>query len=78
MTVPKQPKIYHIVHVDRLASIIHTGALLSDARMVRHGGLGTTIGMATIKERRLKELRLSSHPDLMWAIACRSTSVRGP
>lgn len=27
MTVPAQPKIYHIVHVDRLPSIVADGCL---------------------------------------------------
>lgn len=64
MTVPAQPKIYHIVHVDRLPSIIANNGLFCDADMVRHAGLGTTIGMSTIKARRLNELTLDSHPGL--------------
>jgi hypothetical protein len=64
MPVPAQPKIYHIVHVDRLASIIADGRLWSDAEMVQRQGVGTTIGMSNIKERRLNQLRLSCHPDL--------------
>jgi hypothetical protein len=35
MPVPAQPKIYHIVHVDRLVSIIANGFLWSDAAMVQ-------------------------------------------
>lgn len=64
MTVPAQPKIYHIVHVDRLPSIIASNGLFCDAEMVRHAGLGTTIGMNTIKARRLNELTLNSHTGL--------------
>jgi hypothetical protein len=64
MPVPAQPKIYHIVHVDRLASIIADGSLWSDAEMVQRQGAGTTIGMSNIKARRLTELSLSCHPDL--------------
>lgn len=64
MTTPAKPKIYHIVHVDRLPSIIENDGLLCDAQMVGRQGTGTVIGMDTIKERRLKELTLSSHPDL--------------
>ncbi len=30
MTVPAQPKLYHIVHVDRLRSIVADGHLWSD------------------------------------------------
>jgi hypothetical protein len=64
MPVPIQPKIYHIVHVDRLASIVTDGYLWSDAEMVQRQGVGTTIGMNNIKARRLTELSLSCHPDL--------------
>lgn len=63
MTVPAQPKIYHIVHVDRLLSIIQNGGLWCDAVIGRHASSGTTIGMSNIKRRRLK-LALSSYPDL--------------
>ena len=63
MPVPTNPKIYHIVHVDNLASIIATGGLLSDAKMVGRTG-GTVIGMSGIKARRLDELNLSCHPAL--------------
>lgn len=65
MPVPARPKIYHIVHIDRLASIIADGFLWSDAVMATRESTGTTIGMSRIKERRLKELRLSCHPDLL-------------
>lgn len=64
MTFPAQPKIYHIVHVDRLASIIASNGLWCDAEMVKHAGLGTTIGMSSIKSRRLNELALTSQPGL--------------
>ncbi len=64
MPVPAQPKIYHIVHVDRLASILLDGCLWSDAIMLERQGVGTTIGMGRIKARRLNELSLSCHPDL--------------
>ena len=62
--VPAAPKIYHIVHVDRLPSIIADGSLWCDAEIVRRSPPGTTIGMNSIKERRLNTLTLSSHPDL--------------
>ncbi len=64
MTVPANPKIYHILHVDRLPSVIADGFLWCDAEIARRGSAGTTIGMNSIKERRLNELTLSSHPDL--------------
>jgi len=64
MTVPAQPKIYHIVHADRLPSIIVDSYLWCDAEIVRRAPPGTTIGMNGIKERRLKKLTLTSYPDL--------------
>ncbi|MDA8119872.1 DUF4433 domain-containing protein [Acidithiobacillus ferrianus] len=62
--VPPQPKIYHIAHVDRLPSIVADGFFWCDAEVVRCAPAGTTIGMSSIKQRRLNELRLSSYPDL--------------
>lgn len=62
--VPPQPKIYHIAHVDRLPSIVADGFLWCDAEVVRRAPAGTTIGMSSIKQRRLNELCLSSHPSL--------------
>lgn len=64
MPVPPKPKIYHIVHVDRLSSIIADGFLWCDAEVVRRSPSGTTIGMKDIKRRRLYELKLNSHPNL--------------
>lgn len=64
MSAPANPKIYHIVHVDRLASIVADGFLWSDGAMAQRQNVGTTIGMSDIKLRRLHELSLSSHPNL--------------
>ncbi|PZV13892.1 MAG: DUF4433 domain-containing protein [Leptolyngbya sp.] len=64
MIVPTQPKIYHIVHLDRLPSIIADGYIWCDAEVVRRTPAGTTIGMNRIKQRRLNELTLTSYPDL--------------
>ncbi|WP_371999241.1 DUF4433 domain-containing protein (plasmid) [Tistrella mobilis] len=61
---PVSPKIYHIVHVDRLASIIQDGVIWSDAEVQRRRCAGTTIGMGHIKRRRLEENWLNSHPEL--------------
>jgi hypothetical protein len=60
---PQNPKIYHIVPADRLAPIIAAGELWSDSEVAARQAGGTTIGMAKIKERRLR-LELSSHPGL--------------
>lgn len=64
MSVPTQPKIYHIVHVDRLSSIIADRNLWCDAEVIRRSPQGTPIGMSKIKQRRLNELCLASHPTL--------------
>ena len=64
MTVPAQPKIYHIMHVDRLPSIVADGGLWCDREVARRRSAGTTIGMSTIKDRRLNQNRLRSHPNL--------------
>ncbi len=63
MAVPAKPKIYHIVHVDRLPSIIADGYLWCDAEIVRRTRPGTTIGMGKIKERRMHK-PLNSFADL--------------
>lgn len=64
MTIPTDPKIYHIVHVDRLPSIVKDGCLWCDEEILQRPSAGTLIGMNGIKERRLKELTLTSHPEL--------------
>ena len=63
MPPPTEPTIYHIVHVDRLASIIADGALWSDAVLQSRARPGTTIGMSTIKQRRLTN-PVKCHPVL--------------
>lgn len=60
MLVPAHPKIYHIVHVDRLPSIVGDGVLWSDSASRERGVAGTVIGMGNIKERRLRN-ELQSH-----------------
>ena len=37
MPPPAEPNIYHIVHVDRLASIVADGRLWSDAKRYKTG-----------------------------------------
>ena len=63
MPPPAQPKIYHIVHVDRLASIVEDGFLWCDTELQDQARPGTTIGMSDIKRRRLIT-PLESHPNL--------------
>ena len=64
-TPPVQPKIYHITHVDNLASIVAAGYIEADGRRVGQGGDQTSIGMTEIKRRRLYEIAVSCHPDTM-------------
>lgn len=64
MPMPAQPKIYHICHVDRLPSILDCNGLFSDAKVLELDLPGTVVGMSNIKQRRLNELRLDSHPTL--------------
>lgn len=61
--IPANPKIYHIVHMDRLESIISQGCLWSDSEVQNSQLPGTTIGMGTIKARRLGKA-LNSYPHL--------------
>ena len=64
MLVPTNPKIYHIVHVDRLSSIISDGYLWCDTVMdSRRVDTGTTIGISDIKRRR-HERAFTSHRSL--------------
>jgi hypothetical protein len=63
MPRPEHPKIYHIVHVDRLASIAADGYLFSDRVISEREGAGTTIGMGRIKRRRLS-LPIACQPGL--------------
>ena len=63
-TVPDSPAIYHIVHVDRLESIVHAGYLWSDVEVSRRQAPGTTIGLAEIKKRRRKN-QIRSRPGLL-------------
>jgi hypothetical protein len=54
VSTPRDPiPVYHITHVDNLASIVADGQLLSDAEMVARGGPGVAVGMSSIKQRRL-------------------------
>jgi len=64
VTVPTNPRIYHILHVDRLTSVIADGCPWCDAEIARRATPGTTIGMNKIKQRWLKELTLTGHSGL--------------
>lgn len=60
---PAHPKIYHILHVDRLPSVLAGGGLLSDTRMNGLSGHGTVIGMQDLKAHRLTR-PVEGHPGL--------------
>ena len=51
---PAQPKIYHILHVDRLASIVADGCLWSDAEVVLRG----------VRKANWRPVRWTRHPVL--------------
>jgi len=55
MTDPPSPtRIYHITHVDNLASVLSDGGLLSDAEMLARDAPQVAIGMSGIKEHRMR------------------------
>lgn len=60
---PLNPKLYHILHVDRLPHVVRDGFLFSDVVMQARPNAGTTIGLDDIKRRRLSN-PLPSFPDL--------------
>lgn len=65
MTVPDKPKIYHIVHLDRLQSIVNDGYLFADSIMINRNNIGSVIGLPRIKQRRLTQRSLNrTWPDL--------------
>ena len=63
MLIPTKPKIYHIVHIDKLAHIVRDGNIWCDAKMAKRAEAGTAIGIPSIKQRRLTN-ELDSHPGL--------------
>lgn len=60
MPAPANPKIYHIVHVDNLASIVSDGFLWPDSVMAKRRG-AAVIGNTEIKADRLW-LPVDCHP----------------
>jgi hypothetical protein len=61
-TPPARPSIFHITHVDNLASIVADGGLLCDRGMIERGGPPRAIGMSNIKRRRIEQLEVGCHP----------------
>jgi len=65
MPRPASPKLYHIVHRDKLPYIAADGFLFSDAVMqALEQERGTVVGMNTIKQRRLTSA-IEAHTGLM-------------
>ena len=63
MSIPKRLKIYHIAHIDRLASIVANGGLWCDKRVKSQNLAGTDIGINQIKNRRSNQ-DIKSRPGL--------------
>jgi hypothetical protein len=63
--VPAHPKVYHITHIDNLASIAASGALVSDAKRIADKLSCSLVGMSAIKKRRLHEIEVACHPGTM-------------
>lgn len=54
--IPQRLRLYHLMHIDRLESILRDGYLYSDAHMMPRRGPWTTIGINEIKKRRLETI----------------------
>jgi len=54
--VPAQPKIYHILHIDKLAAVFASGALFNDAVLQQQASAGTTIGIGENKKAQADSL----------------------
>jgi hypothetical protein len=62
-TPPIHPKIFHITHIDNLASIANSGVIEADSLRVGQGSGQTSIGMTEIKQRRMLEIDVHCHPE---------------
>jgi len=62
MSVPDQPKIYHITHLLNLTQLASSGWLWSDAQRIERELDCRVVGMPTIKRRRLEEIEVKCHP----------------
>ena len=65
MPQPSRVAIYHITHIDNLASIISDGCLWSDRRIESDATPRVVIGYDHIKQRRATQIAVSCHPDTM-------------
>ena len=57
--------IYHITHLENLASIVRAGKLWSDAERIRSGLNLQNVGLTEIKQARLTEREVHCHPGTM-------------
>ena len=57
--------VYHITHVDNLASIMVDGGLWSDAERIKRGLEHQNVGLTEIKQSRLTEREVGCHPGTM-------------
>lgn len=62
MSMPSQPKIYHITYLRNLTQLAKDGWLWSDARRIERDLDCEVVGMSHIKQRRLKEIEVTCHP----------------
>ncbi|WP_126147193.1 type II toxin-antitoxin system toxin DNA ADP-ribosyl transferase DarT [Synechococcus elongatus] len=62
VSVPPDPKIYHITHINNLLNIAVSGGLVSDAKRLASGLSCSIVGMSNIKQRRLEVIEVSCHP----------------
>lgn len=84
--------IYHITHIDNLASIINAGGLWSDAERIKQGFGTHEIGYANIKQRRLSRpvpiaakgfvgdyvpFYFGPRSPMLFTINCRNTTYQG-
>jgi len=63
--IPKNPKIYHITHIDNLENILRDEVLWSDAKRLELGLECEIVGMSEIKRRRLEEHEVKCHSGTM-------------
>jgi hypothetical protein len=61
-SMPSNPKIYHITHVNNIAGIVANQGLVSDANRITNQLSCSLVGMSTIKQRRLNEIEVSCYP----------------
>ena len=56
MSIPAQPKIYHITHIDNLSGLAASRWIWSDAKRIELGLNCHLVGMSAIKQRRLEKI----------------------